>query len=254
MGFLHEGHTSLIERAKKENDRVVVSVFVNPTQFAPNEDLDKYPRDIRRDTIRAEKSGCDILFTPTVPELYPDGFSTYVTVEGLSSVLEGQFRPSHFKGVTTIVLKLFNLIQPTVSYFGQKDAQQSIVIKRMVKDLNIPVKIEIVPTVREADGLALSSRNVYLNPEQRLHAVVLRRSLVHAETAIADGERNSKKITDEMISMISTAPISHIDYVEIVDAETLIQKEHLHSGDRILIPVAVRFGSTRLIDNTIVTV
>lgn len=254
MGFLHEGHLSLIRNAKSENDIVVTSIFVNPTQFAPHEDLDKYPRDIQRDTQFAESAGTDILFVPSSDEMYPSGFSSSVVVEGLSSVLEGKFRPTHFKGVTTVVLKLFNIVQPQSAYFGQKDAQQSIIIKKMVNDLNFQTNIQIIPTKREADGLAMSSRNVYLNPEQRKDAVVLSNALRYCEKKITDGERNAKKIIEEMETMIKAKHPSQIDYIEIVDAETLEQKTDLRNGDHILVPLAVRFGTTRLIDNILLTV
>ena len=254
MGFLHDGHLSLIRKAKSENDIVVVSIFVNPTQFAPHEDLERYPRDIVKDTELALQAGCDLLFVPSAEEIYPAGFSTYTTVEGLSALLEGKFRPTHFKGVTTVVLKLFNIVRPDTAYFGQKDAQQSIVIKKMVTDLNIPVRITIVPTMREADGLAMSSRNVYLNLQQRKNAVVLSQSLKFAEDKIIHGERDPNKIVEEMKAMILANDPAGIDYVEIVDAETLETKRTLNSGETVLIPLAVRFGSTRLIDNTIVTI
>jgi pantoate--beta-alanine ligase len=254
MGFLHDGHLSLIRKAKSENDIVVVSIFVNPTQFAPHEDLERYPRDIVKDTELALQSGCDLLFIPSAEEMYPAGFSTYAAVEGLSALLEGKFRPTHFKGVTTIVLKLFNIVRPDAAYFGQKDAQQSIVIKKMVKDLNVPVRISIVPTMREADGLAMSSRNVYLNPQQRKNAVVLSQSLKFAENKIIHGERDPNKIVEEMKAMILANDPAGIDYVEIVDAETLETKRILNGGETVLIPLAVRFGATRLIDNTIVTI
>jgi len=254
MGFLHEGHLSLIKKAKSEHDVVVVSIFVNPTQFAPHEDLEKYPRDIVKDTTLSQQSGCDLLFVPTVNEMYPNGFSSYAIVEGLSMQLEGEFRPTHFKGVTTIVLKLLNVVQPDVAYFGQKDAQQSIVIKKMVKDLNVPVQISIVPTMREQDGLAMSSRNIFLNTEQRKNAVVLNQSLKLGEKKILEGERNPNKILEEMKSLILSKNPTKIDYVEIVDSETLEKKETLMSGETVLIPLAVRFGTTRLIDNILVTV
>lgn len=254
MGFLHEGHLSLIRNAKSECDIVVVSIFVNPTQFAPHEDLEKYPRDINGDSERAYGAGCDLLFIPSVSEMYPEGFSSYVTVEGLSSVLEGEFRPTHFKGVTTVVLKLINIIRPNIAYFGQKDAQQSVVIKKMVNDLNVPVEIAIVPTMREQDGLAMSSRNVYLDPEQRKNAVVLSQSLDLAKTRIAEGVRDPKKIIAEMKELILSGGPTTIDYVEIVDADLLKKKDMLVSDDSVLIPLAVRFGTTRLIDNIIITV
>lgn len=254
MGYLHEGHCSLIRKAKKENATVVATIFVNPSQFAPHEDLDKYPRDIPRDTELAKSAGADLLFIPKTTDIYPDGFSTHVIVDGLSSVLEGKFRPTHFKGVTTVVLKLFNIVQPAAAYFGQKDVQQSIIIRKMVKDLNIPIRIEIVPTVREEDGLAMSSRNVYLTPEQRKNAIILHQSLVLAETMINKGERNTGTVISAMKDLIIAKNPTQIDYVEIVDSEDLTPKEILRSGERIVVPLAVRFGTTRLIDNMIMTI
>ena len=221
MGFLHEGHLSLIRKAKSECDIVVVSVFVNPTQFAPSEDYSRYPRDIERDAALASESGCDILFVPTAEEMYPSEFASYVAVEQLSAVLEGKFRPTHFKGVTTVVAKLFNIVQPRIAYFGQKDAQQFIIIKKMVSDLNIPIHIEIIPTVREADGLAMSSRNVYLSHDERKNAVVLNQSLKHAETVIRSGERDSSVIIASMRDLIQSKNPAQIDYIEIVDTTTL---------------------------------
>ena len=254
MGFLHEGHLSLIRKAKNECDIVVVSVFVNPTKFAPHEDFNRYPRDIERDSLLASTAGCDILFVPTAEEIYPNGFSSYVTVEQLSNALEGKFRPTHFKGVTTVVAKLFNIVQPSIAFFGQKDAQQFIIIKKMVSDLNIPIHIEIVPTMREADGLAMSSRNVYLNPEERKNAVVLNQSLKLSETMIRSGERNSAAIISAMRELIQSKNPTQIDYIEIVDVATLESKSVLAAGDEILIPLAVRFGATRLIDNIVLIV
>lgn len=254
MGFLHEGHLSLIRKAKNDNDVVVLSIFVNPTQFAPTEDLDRYPRNIQRDSELAQQSGCDIAFIPAVEEIYPAGFSSYVTVEGLSTLLEGAFRPTHFKGVTTIVLKLLNIVQADSAYFGQKDAQQSIIIKKMVRDLNVSTRIDVVPTIREADGLAMSSRNVYLDPIQRKNAVVLHQSLLFAESKIAHGERNPRVIIDGMKAMILECHPTQIDYIEIVDAHDLQKKDLLRSGETVLIPLAVRFGTTRLIDNIILTI
>jgi len=254
MGYLHEGHLALVKRAKEVCDVVVVSIFVNPTQFAPHEDFARYPRDIDRDTTLARNAGCDLLFIPNTNDIYPKGFSTYVTVEELSSVLEGEFRPSHFKGVTTIVNKLLNIVQADKVFFGQKDAQQCAVIKKMVRDLNIPTQIEIVPTVREEDGLAMSSRNMYLSAEERNNAPVLYRSLQFAEKKIRTGERVSAKLIEEMTAMILSKHPTKIDYIAIVDAETLELKQMLTQGDTVLIPLAVRFGSTRLIDNIILTV
>ena len=254
MGFLHEGHLSLIRKAKSENDIVVVSIFVNPTQFAPHEDLEKYPRDIAGDSERASAAGCDLLFVPPVSEMYPAGFSSYAAVEGLSSVLEGEFRPTHFKGVTTVVLKLFNIVCPDRSYFGQKDAQQCIVIKKMVNDLNVPVQVMIVPTMREHDGLAMSSRNVYLDPEQRKNAVVLSKSLTLASEMIVRGERDPMRIIETMRTCIASGGPTSIDYIAVVDGQDLSSKSMLVSGETVLIPLAVRFGATRLIDNALITV
>ena len=254
MGYLHEGHLSLIRKAKSENDVVVVSIFVNPAQFGPNEDFARYPRDIERDSELATLAGCDILFTPSVEEMYPAGFSSYAVVENISSVLEGKFRPTHFKGVTTVVLKLLNIVQPRIAYFGQKDIQQCVVIKKMVNDLNLPTEISIIPTLRESDGLAMSSRNVYLNSEERKNAVVLNQSLCLAENLIQKGERNSEKIVNEMMKLIQSKNPTAIDYVEIVGSENLEKKNTITSGETILIPLAVRFGTTRLIDNIIIKV
>ena len=254
MGYLHEGHLSLIRKAKSENDVVVVSIFVNPAQFGPNEDFARYPRDIERDSELATLAGCDILFTPSVEEMYPAGFSSYAVVENISSVLEGKFRPTHFKGVTTVVLKLLNIVQPRIAYFGQKDIQQCVVIKKMVNDLNLPTEISIIPTLRESDGLAMSSRNVYLNTEERKNAVVLNQSLCLAENLIQKGERNSEKIVNEMMKLIQSKNPTAIDYVEIVGSENLEKKNTITSGETILIPLAVRFGTTRLIDNIIIKV
>lgn len=254
MGYLHEGHLSLIRKAKSECDIAVVSIFVNPTQFAPNEDFSRYPRDLERDATLAQSVGCDILFVPSDEEMYPSGFLSAVVVEQLSSVLEGKFRPTHFKGVTTVVLKLLNIVQPDVAYFGQKDAQQAIIIKKMVSDLNVPVRIEVVPTVREADGLAMSSRNIYLNAEERKKAVALYQSLKLAQSMIHSGERNCANILSAMQRLIQSQHPTQIDYIEIVDATTLEPKTELHTNDTVLIPLAVRFGTTRLIDNIIITV
>ncbi|MDP1676900.1 MAG: pantoate--beta-alanine ligase [Bacteroidota bacterium] len=254
MGYLHDGHLSLIKKAKAENDIVVVSIFVNPTQFGPKEDFARYPRNIERDSELAKLSGCDILFIPSVEEMYPAGFSTYAVVENISTVLEGKFRPTHFKGVTTVVLKLLNIVQPQVAYFGQKDAQQCVVIRKMVTELNLHTEISIVPTLRESDGLAMSSRNVYLSPDERKNAVALNQSLRLAERLIHQGERNSETIINEMMKLIQSKNPTTIDYIEIVGTENLEKRTSIKSGDTILIPLAVRFGTTRLIDNTIITV
>jgi pantoate--beta-alanine ligase len=254
MGYLHDGHLSLITRAKKENDIVVVSIFVNPTQFGPNEDFARYPRDIEQDTELAKRAGCDILFNPSVEEMYPAGFSSFAVVEDISTVLEGKFRPTHFKGVTTVVLKLLNIVQPQIAYFGQKDAQQCVVISRMVVDFNLQTKISIVPTLRESDGLAMSSRNVYLNSDERKNAVVLNQSLQLAENLIQKGERNTETIINEMMKLIRSKNPTAIDYIEIVGLQDLGKKYMITSGESVLIPLAVRFGTTRLIDNIIINV
>ncbi len=254
MGALHEGHLSLVRKAKQENTTVIVTIFVNPSQFGPNEDYERYPRDIEKDSALVQAAGGDIIFAPDAKVMYPAGYASYVTVDGLSLVLEGKFRPTHFKGVATIVVKLFNIVQPDVAYFGQKDAQQCALIKKMVIDLNIPVRLEIGATVREHDGLAMSSRNVYLNAEERSNAPVLYASLQQAAAAIEAGERSAKKIIAVMTDMIRSGGASQIDYIEIVDSADLSAKELLRSGDTVLIPLAVRFGTTRLIDNIIVRV
>ena len=250
MGYLHEGHLSLIRIARKNCDQVITSIFVNPTQFGPDEDYENYPRDMERDCKLAEDNGTDIIFFPSVNEMYPDGYQTYVEVDQITQTLCGQSRPKHFKGVTTIVTKLFNLTKPHVAIFGQKDAQQAIVIKRMVKDLNMKIDIIMAPIVREADGLALSSRNTYLSSEQRKHASVLYRSLMHAKSMIGAGERNPNLIIKEMTDMINQSSDAGIDYIRIVDTEKLQPVQSI-SGE-VLIAEAVRFGKTRLIDNIII--
>lgn len=248
MGYLHEGHLSLVRAARREDAHVAVSIFVNPTQFAPDEDLARYPRDEVRDLSLLEREGVDIVFAPSVEEMYPHGFSTYVTVEGLTARLEGASRPTHFRGVTTVVLKLLDIVQPHHAYFGRKDAQQLAVIRRMVLDLNVPVEIVGVPIVREPDGLALSSRNVYLTPEQRRAALVLSRSLRLAEELYAAGERDADAVRRAMQELIATEPLASVDYVSIADAETL--DELVRLDHPALVSLAVRFGATRLIDNT----
>jgi pantoate--beta-alanine ligase len=254
MGYLHDGHAALIRRARLECDTVVVSIYVNPTQFAPTEDFSKYPRSLEHDTRVAQDAGCDYLFTPESADMYSENFSTYVQVDDFSSVLEGAFRPTHFKGVTTVVAMLFLIVHPHKAYFGQKDAQQCVVVKQMVSDLHFDIDVVVVPTVREADGLAKSSRNVYLNERERADAVVLSQSLRKAEDLIAAGERSAQKIVAAMTHMITAKPNVAIDYISIVDARTLELMDALKPGTQVLIPMAVRFGSTRLIDNTIVTV
>ncbi len=247
MGYLHEGHLSLIRLAKKKSDAVVVSIFVNPIQFGPKEDFKRYPRDLKRDTRLARKAGCDILFIPTQRQMYPERYYAYVIVEKLSDTLEGKFRMGHFKGVATVVAKLFNIVQPDLAFFGQKDAQQAVIIQKMVKDLNFNLKIIIGPTVREPSGLALSSRNSYLAEDEKKTAQVLFESLKKALNLIEQGERNSFKIMHEMEKMILSKPKTIIDYIAITDSQTLEPLEKL-SGE-VLISMAVFVGSTRLIDN-----
>lgn len=248
MGFLHDGHMSLVSAAKEENDFVVVSIFVNPTQFGENEDLDAYPRDLEGDQAKLEAAGVDVLFYPGVEEMYPKGYATYVEVEGdMTGVLCGSSRPGHFKGVATVVTKLFNMVTPDKAYFGQKDAQQVSVIQRMVRDLNMNVEIIPCPIFREADGLAMSSRNTYLSPQERQDALVLSQALYEAKGAIEAGERSAEKIIQGMVDKISTVDYAIIDYVEIVDAITLNKIETLEG--EILIALAVKVGKPRLIDN-----
>lgn len=254
MGFLHDGHSELIRRARKACDAVITSVFVNPMQFAPNEDFRKYPRDIERDSARAAEAGCDILFVPDAGAMYPNGYATYIEIEGIARVLEGKFRPTHFRGVATVVAKLFMITHPTIAFFGQKDAQQCVVVKRLVADLNLDVRIEVVPTVREKDGLAMSSRNIYLSPAERSDALVLSRSLRKVEELVRAGERNTERIRKAMLAIL-TAPASvTVDYAAVVGAETLEPLGELKSGDTALIAIAARVGSTRLIDNTLITI
>lgn len=247
MGALHAGHQSLIERAAKENDHVIVSIFVNPTQFAPNEDLTSYPRKLEEDQALCEKAGVEVIFHPEPQEMYPSGFDTFVVVHGTTEVLEGASRPTHFRGVTTIVLKLLQIAQPDRAYFGQKDAQQVAVIQQMVRDLNIPVEIIACPIIREADGLAKSSRNVYLNPAERKAALVLSRALNLAQQQLNSGAREPKELIQLIIEEISKESLAKIDYVEIVDQKTLQKVETINAA--ILVPIAVYIGNTRLIDN-----
>lgn len=248
MGYLHNGHLSLMAIAKKENDLVVASIFVNPTQFGPNEDFAKYPRDLQRDANLVKNIGVDIIFAPEVEEMYgPSGALTYVDINQLSDNLCGAKRPGHFRGVCTVVTKLFNIIQPDRAYFGQKDAQQALIIKRMTQDLDIPVEVKTLPTVRESDNLAMSSRNVYLNPEERKAALVLSGSLAMAEEMIRGGERNAQTVVDAITQKIGAEPLARIDYISAVSAET-VQPIAILEG-QVLIALAVFFGKTRLIDN-----
>jgi len=250
MGYLHQGHLSLVREAKKRSDVVVMSIFVNPTQFGPNEDFEDYPRDFDRDRELAQAAGCDIIFYPEARQVYPEPYLTYVEVEKITRVLCGASRPGHFRGVTTIVAKLFNMVKPHLAVFGQKDAQQAIVIKRMVKDLNFDIEIVVAPIVREPDGLAMSSRNSYLTPEQRAQAPILYQSLMKAKEMIEAGERNAELIKKHMQAMIRQQPAAVIDYIEIVDTTNLEPLAELHG--EVLIALAVKVGKPRLIDNIIV--
>lgn len=250
MGALHEGHLSLVDIARNRSEIVVMSVFVNPAQFAEGEDLDKYPRDFDRDLRLAQERGVDILFYPSAADVYPDNFRTEVQVTGLSKVLCGTTRPEHFDGVTTVVAKLFNIVQPDEAYFGQKDAQQAILIQQMVRDLNFPIDIIVGPIVRESDGLALSSRNVYLSREERKQAVSLSAALINAKKTIESGERNSKFITRQIRSVLSEQPDIKIDYVEIVELKSLQPVEKIEGP--VLVAIAAFVGTTRLIDNIII--
>lgn len=249
MGYLHEGHKSLIERACKENDKVVVSVFVNPTQFGPGEDLATYPRDIQRDAALCEDAGAALIFNPEPEEMYFDDFHTYVTMESLSNELCGKTRPIHFRGVCTVVSKLFHIVAPDRAYFGQKDAQQLAIIKRMVRDLNFDIEIVGCPIVREADGLAKSSRNTYLNPEERKAALVLSRAVGLGQELIQKGERNADVIVEKMKQLIEEEPLAKIDYVQAVDAISIQPVAEIKGT--VLVAMAVYIGKTRLIDNFI---
>lgn len=255
MGALHEGHASLIKAAAMENEVVVVSVFVNPTQFGPNEDLDAYPRTLDADCKLAESCGADIVFAPTPAEMYPSEDMTWVEVTGdITKVLCGRTRPIHFRGVTTVVAKLFNLAQPDHAYFGQKDAQQAEVLKRMVKDLFFNVKLRIMPIVREADGLAKSSRNTYLSKSERAAAVILSSSLETASMLFKAGERSSQKLVEGVKKLIGDEPMAQIDYVEIYALPGLTPAPEVLTKGQYLLALAVKFGTTRLIDNVILEV
>jgi pantoate--beta-alanine ligase len=251
MGALHEGHLSLMTKAREMCDVLIASVFVNPTQFGANEDLSRYPRDLARDAELAFTKGVDYIFAPTLEDMYPNGFATYVVVEGLSEKLEGASRPGHFRGVTTVVNKLFNIVQPHFAFFGRKDAQQVIVIKRMVKDLVMNVEIVVGVTVREEDGLALSSRNVYLSSEERKAATVLRRALEKCRQMFNGGERDCGRLVSAMKNIIETEPLARLDYVAITDLNNLEQLATVPHISPTLISGAVFIGKTRLIDNIV---
>lgn len=250
MGYLHEGHLSLARRAKEECASVVASIFVNPTQFGPSEDLSKYPRDLERDLRLLEALGVDLVWTPTPQVMYSPGYQTWVTVEELAKGLEGALRPGHFRGVATVVAKLFNAVRPQKAYFGQKDAQQAAVIRRMAKDLNFPIKIVVCPTVRESDGLAMSSRNVYLNSEERQAATVLFRALSAAKSAYDKGERSAETLRHIMTETINAEPLAKLQYVSCADYETL--QELARVEGKALLSMAALVGKTRLIDNFVI--
>jgi pantoate--beta-alanine ligase len=247
MGYLHEGHLTLVKQARKENSVVIASIYVNPAQFGPDEDLGAYPRDLDRDLELLQKEGTDIVFVPSDDDMYPAGFGSWVDVEKVTGRLEGASRPGHFRGVATVVAKLFNIIQPTRAYFGQKDAQQVVVIKKMVNDLNMNLIVVVVPTVRESDGLAMSSRNIYLNAKERQAATILFKSLTLARQLYRSGERDAEKIRRQTTLLIQKEPLARIDYVSIASADTL---EELDLLDRPAVAsLAIKIGRTRLIDN-----
>jgi pantoate--beta-alanine ligase len=250
MGYLHEGHLSLVRRARQECGSVAASIFVNPTQFGPQEDLAAYPRDLERDLGLLKAEGVDLVWTPMTATMYPEGFQTWVSVDELTRHLEGKQRPGHFRGVTTIVAKLFNAVGPDRAYFGQKDAQQATVIRRMVADLNFPIEVVVCPIVREADGLAKSSRNTYLNEAQRKAATVLFRSLTAAEEAFESGQREAQTLRDTMSAVLAGEPLAQVQYVSVADPETL--EELSGEIERALLSMAVFVGETRLIDNMVV--
>jgi pantoate--beta-alanine ligase len=249
MGYLHQGHLALVRQARAENDFVAVSIFVNPTQFGPTEDFNRYPRDTKRDLSLLEREKANLVFMPEASEMYPQGFSTWVDIEGITERLEGMARPGHFRGVTTVVAKLFNIVQPDTAYFGQKDVQQAIVVKKMVNELNMRVNIITVPTVREPDGLAMSSRNSYLSPDERKAATVLWQSLNLARQLFLSGEHRAEPIRQEMTKLINNEPLAQINYISIADAESL---EELSQIDHpALVSLSVWIGKTRLIDNVL---
>lgn len=254
MGYLHEGHLSLIRRAKTECEVVVTTIFVNPAQFGPQEDFSRYPRDLERDTRLASSAGTDVLFTPASDEIYPPGYRSFIEVEAITSMLEGKSRPTHFRGVATVVAKLFNIVKPHIALFGQKDAQQAVVIRQMAKDMNFDLDIIVAPIVRETDGLALSSRNVLLSVPERAQAVVLSQSLREAERLIAAGGHSASVILGKMRQLIAKQPLATIDYLSIADSTSLEEQSVLSRGASLLVSLAVKFGSTRLIDNTVVIV
>jgi pantoate--beta-alanine ligase len=249
MGYLHEGHLSLVRQAAEQCASVVVSIFVNPTQFGPQEDLAAYPRDVSRDLEMLKAGGADLVWIPTPEVMYPAGFQTWVTVDEVTKPLEGRIRPHHFRGVATIVTKLFNSVQPDKAFFGQKDAQQALVVQRMAQDLNFPIEVVVCPTVREADGLAMSSRNVYLNPEERRAAVSLYKSLQAARAAYENGERNAGRLRQAALDTLAQEPLAHPQYVSCAEADNLQELDQVEGPA--LLSMAVYIGKTRLIDNIV---
>ncbi len=249
MGYLHEGHLELVRLAKNENHVAVVSIFVNPTQFAPNEDFKAYPRDLDRDLALLESAGTDIVFIPGDKDMFPSGYDTWVEVKGITQTLEGRSRPTHFQGVTTVCSKLFNIVEPNRAYFGQKDAQQALVIEKMVDDLNMNLRIIVAPTIRETDGLAMSSRNTYLTPEDRQFAPVLHKALQLASDMYGKGERDAILIKNSMTRLITAVPSAKIDYISIADIGTLREVNAIRG--RVLVSLAVKLGKPRLLDNVI---
>jgi len=249
MGYLHEGHLALVRAARQDNELVVLSIFVNPVQFGPQEDYEEYPRDLKRDTNLAQEAGVDLIFAPKAAQMYPEGYRTFVEVEGLSDKLCGASRPGHFRGVATVVTKLFHIVGPDRAYFGQKDGQQVLVIKRLVQDLNMRVEIVVLPTVREKDGLAVSSRNVYLGAEERQAARVIPDTLHWAEAQVRAGERDADRLREAIRERIAAEPLARIDYVSVNDGHELEEVDRI--GDRVMVAVAVWIGKTRLIDNIV---
>lgn len=254
MGYFHSGHLNLVKKAKEISDIVITTLFVNPKQFAPNEDFDRYPRDFERDKQMLEEIGCDYLFSPDISEMYPTGFDTSVSVGGITNVFEGESRPTHFNGVALVVLKLINITKADIGIFGQKDYQQTLVIKKMVKDLNVDIEIIVNPTIRESNGLALSSRNRYLSDDEREKASIIFLALEEAKKAIAKGERRRKMINSIVLSTLRTVPEIKIDYVATVKSDNLSPVDEFYPGDELVILVACYIGQTRLIDNTLIKI
>ena len=251
MGFLHEGHLSLLREAVRQTEYVVLSIFVNPLQFGVGEDYEEYPRDLEQDRKKAEEAGCDLIFYPEVKSMYPRGYLTYVNTEGISEPLCGGSRPGHFRGVTTVVTKLFNLVTPDKAFFGQKDAQQALIIRKMVADLNMNLEIVVCPTIREDDGLAMSSRNAYLEPGERKAAAILYRTLKKARDMVLSGEKDARVVRDFMVDSIGKEPRANIQYIEVVDSETLQALVEIETSALL---AWLKFGETRLIDNILVEV